>query len=275
MYELLGRTPHGSGRSGSLKSTSSEYEFEGNLGRPPGLVESNQSSSKFLDITNLVPADSHPISNVGAKPRRHNIFKHRWLWEIAGAVFSVLCIIAVILILATANGKPLSSWSFFVSPNALISIFSTLAKAALMVPVAACISQLKWIYFDKPHTLSELDVFEEASRGPWGSLELVFRLKLKPRALLATWGSVITIVALAMDPFAQQILSFPSHRILQAPSQGGFAFMGSTQLYDTGIPIFSIRAEEVTAEDCTSDLVPALHSDDMIFLCIRTPLTGP
>jgi hypothetical protein len=101
-----------------------------------------------------------------------------------------------------------------------------------MVPVAAGINQLKWMHFEKAHRLSDLEVFDETSRGPWGSLELIMRLNFNSRALLAIWGSLITIVALAMDPSAWQILSFPS---LVSSTQGG-AYLASSKTLTGPMP---------------------------------------
>ncbi|KAF2424871.1 hypothetical protein EJ08DRAFT_700649 [Tothia fuscella] len=219
--------------------------------------QSKQFSTTSNDI--LQPNDSN-TSTPKTKPSKLRTFKNGWLWEISGALLSISCAISIIIILISTNNKPLSSWHFFIRPNALISIFSTLSKAALMVPVAACISQLKWLYFDSPHRLHDLDVFDEASRGPWGSLELILRLRFRLGMLLATWGGVITIVALGIDPFAQQILSFPSRRVLSKGDVGREAYLGATQFYDTRIPIFSPTAKEVTADDYVVRYYPQANS---------------
>lgn len=49
-------------------------------------------------------------------------------------------------------------------------------------------------------------LFDNASRGPWGSLMLLLRIKGRS---LAALGAAITIFALAMDPFFQQVVDFP------------------------------------------------------------------
>jgi hypothetical protein len=48
---------------------------------------------------------------------------------------------------------------------------------------------------------------DAASRGPLGSATLLFTLRARP---LASLGAVITILALAFDPFIQQIVQYPS-----------------------------------------------------------------
>lgn len=62
------------------------------------------------------------------------------------ALSSVSCLVAIVVILYKVNGKPLADWNGPVSLNAVVSILSTAVKAGLILPVADCISQLKWIY---------------------------------------------------------------------------------------------------------------------------------
>ncbi|KAI5917285.1 hypothetical protein F4810DRAFT_716590 [Camillea tinctor] len=155
-----------------------------------------------------------------------------WLWELGAVCVSVSCMVAIIAILFMTSGKALSAWSFPIAPNSLVSVFSTLAKSALMVSVAACLGQLKWIYFgQKRRELSDFEAFEEASRGPWGALMFLWCVRF--RAKLALFAALITLVALAFDPFTQQILQFPSRSM----AQPGKASFGIAHAYDSGIEL--------------------------------------
>lgn len=162
------------------------------------------------------------------------VLNNWWWWEIGSILLSISCLAAIIIILSVVHKRPLSTWRFPIAPNALISIFVTISKASLMLSVAACISQMKWLYFKHgTHRLDHLQLFDEASRGPLGALELLTGILggRSKASWAAAWGSVITIVALAADPFAQQILSFPSR---QTSLNLGSASIKSTQIYDTG-----------------------------------------
>jgi hypothetical protein len=75
------------------------------------------------------------------------ISNDKWMLEILSQLFSVLCMVAIVVLLAKINGSLLESWQSPVSPNAVISIASTAAKAALILPVAEALSQLKWLHF--------------------------------------------------------------------------------------------------------------------------------
>lgn len=165
-------------------------------------------------------------------PKRVKMFHLRdWVWEIAAAVFSLTCVVAIIVVLRTHQEKSLASWHFVydITLNTLVALLSTLSRTALIVPVASCISQLKWIHLvSSPHPLRELQIFDDASRGPWGSLELIWRLHFRTK--LATWGALITIVSLTMGPLSQQLLSYPSRLAFE---ESGATFYRA-QNYDSG-----------------------------------------
>lgn len=69
-----------------------------------------------------------------------------WWQEILSAISSILCTVAIVVILYSVDGKPLANWIVPVSLNVVVSILSTAVKAGLILPVAECISQLKWIH---------------------------------------------------------------------------------------------------------------------------------
>lgn len=124
----------------------------------------------------------------------------------------MLCIGGTIAILLYIDDKPVGAWKLPIQPNSLVAVFSTIAKSALLVPVAECIGQLKWIYFDstESRTLAQLQAYDEASRGPWGSLGLFWKTRGAASAL-ALAGAFTTILMLAFEPFAQQVVSFSTH----------------------------------------------------------------
>ena len=67
-----------------------------------------------------------------------------------------------------------------VTLNTLVSVLSTISRAALLLAVSECISQLKWIwYLNKYRPLEDLDVFNDASRGAWGGLQLLWKINIQ------------------------------------------------------------------------------------------------
>ncbi|CAI6098113.1 unnamed protein product [Clonostachys chloroleuca] len=153
-----------------------------------------------------------------------------WIWETAGPLIAVLAFI---------SGKSVSSWKMPIGPNALVGVFSTLSKAALMTVIPACISQLKWIHFSQsPRRLIDMQAYDDASRGPFGSLlflhGLIVRKGRSKVSALTAVGCFITIVALALEPFTQQIISFRVREIELGDGQGTASLAVATA-YDTGV----------------------------------------
>ncbi|KAF2146993.1 uncharacterized protein K452DRAFT_21 [Aplosporella prunicola CBS 121167] len=138
-----------------------------------------------------------------------------WSWELCSIIFSIICTIAIIALLPILNNKPLARWPFAILPNTIISTFITAIKASMLFVVAECISQLKWAHFGftKGRPINDLERFDRASRGPWGST--LFLGSVRGHALLACIGALITIAALAMEPFGQLLLTFETRYILR------------------------------------------------------------
>lgn len=161
-----------------------------------------------------------------------------WIWETLALAWALLCLASVIVVLAFISGKSVSSWRMPIGPNALVGVFSTLSKAALMTVIPACISQLKWIHFSQsPRRLIDMQAYDDASRGPFGSLlflhGLILRRGRSKVSALAAVGCFITIVALALEPFTQQIISFRIREIELGDGQGAASLAVATA-YDTG-----------------------------------------
>ncbi|OQE16488.1 hypothetical protein PENFLA_c027G03776 [Penicillium flavigenum] len=134
-----------------------------------------------------------------------------WIWEIGCAILSVVYLALLIGFLGYVDGKAYLSWQYSISPNAVISVIATFAKAAMLVLVSACLGQLKWQEgLDRtPTPLYNFHLLDEASRGPWGSLKIFWHL----RSFLAWAGAGLIVLAVAIDPFTQQILAFPSRQV--------------------------------------------------------------
>lgn len=88
-------------------------------------------------------------------------------------------------------------------------------------------------WFRQPRALEEIQTFDDASRGPMGAAKLVMQTSAFH---LATLGGIITILALVMDPFAQQILAYPSRNVLS-----GRAEVWRAQSYDEQVDLSSCK----------------------------------
>jgi hypothetical protein len=131
--------------------------------------------------------------------------------------FSICCLIATCIIMAWIDGRRLSIWHWAIQPNAVVSLLLVSSKAALMLSTAACLSQLKWTHFQSaPRKLKDLETFDDASRGPWGSLRLLFARGTGSLDAAVRLGCAVTVLVLAMETFGQQLLSFPEKRVAVA-----------------------------------------------------------
>ncbi|KAE8869568.1 hypothetical protein PTNB73_04621 [Pyrenophora teres f. teres] len=141
----------------------------------------------------------------------------RWLLEIVSWLISAVCMGAIIAVLVVLKDKPSTKWPFSnlgITLNAFVSVLSRVAGAALLLPVAEALGQLKWSWFIRGDSkkMWDFEMFDNASRGPWGAFLLLIHTKGKTIAAL---GALVTIFALALDPFFQQVVSFPTRWTLQ------------------------------------------------------------
>jgi hypothetical protein len=152
-----------------------------------------------------------------------------WWWELGGLVLCLISMALLLAMLGRIDQLAFEKWDLPIQPNSLISVFTTVMKTSLMVPVVTCISQLKWRHYLRgSHPLNHLELYEEASRGPWGSLVMLWLLKCKP--VLASLLAIVTVASLAFEPTAQQILEIHSRR---APLTNVTAEIGVAREYDS------------------------------------------
>lgn len=78
----------------------------------------------------------------------------------------------------------------------------------------------------------DLQIFDDASRGPLGALSLILRIRWG--AMLASLGALLTILALAQDAFYQQIYSTYSSRTEQFEDMASLAV---TRCQDAGVMV--------------------------------------
>ncbi|KAK8169757.1 hypothetical protein IWX90DRAFT_189076 [Phyllosticta citrichinensis] len=146
---------------------------------------------------------------------------------------SFIALAAMAGILYKIDDKPLDWWTLPIRSNSLISILAAIAKAALILPATESISQLKWLYFSSSsRRLTDLQRFDDASRGPWGSFTFPMHFHFKKPTILASLDCIIIVAALALDSFTQQIISYPSRSITAV---GTTASTPSAYAHDAGI----------------------------------------
>ncbi|EFZ04468.2 hypothetical protein MAA_01542 [Metarhizium robertsii ARSEF 23] len=170
--------------------------------------------------THAVDEFESPSSNP-VEHKRHGIFSpSEWLLEMLSTIGKLVCLAAIIAIFWNMDNKPLSAWNSIVSLNAAISILTTAHGAALMHGVGNFIGQIKWLHFKEGvDRLENLQKFDEASRGPWGSF--MFLATVKPN--LATLGALITIARFALSPLTQQVVKIEQQLVPKGDAVFGYA----------------------------------------------------
>lgn len=106
--------------------------------------------------------------------------QHTWTLEMAALFLSVSSLAAVCVLLALYDGFPLDAWTFMLSFNTIVSILGATSRASMGFALSASLGQAKWNWFRRrDDQLMAFDRFDEASRGPWGSVRLLWYLKFR------------------------------------------------------------------------------------------------
>lgn len=163
-------------------------------------LTSHQSTEQPTDKT--PPSGRTPPNPVG------RLLHAAWISESTACFFSFACIGAVIGVLFYEDGTELDHWNLAIPPNAVVAFIALLAKSSCLMAITEIISQLKWRHYaTTPQPLIDFELFDAASRGPFGSAVLLFRKH--HHAILASCAALLTITALLFDPFIQLAIRFP------------------------------------------------------------------
>lgn len=104
--------------------------------------------------------------------------ENTWIPEVICLSIGLAAIGSIIGILAHFNDRTLPSWPYSITLNTIIALLTALANGTLAVPLSNGISQLKWDQFKKKSTpLTDMDLFDQASRGPLGAFNLIARAR--------------------------------------------------------------------------------------------------
>ena len=189
-------------------------------------------------------AQNHQTPRVESKHQRRLrwFMSDSWMLECLAMIVSILALISIGVMLGLYNGKPLSAWSHTISLNTALSTLATVMKGFMMIPIGSCLSQLKWHWYSKKkRALHDFGIFDQASRGPWGSMMLLIRLKFWH---FASIGALITVLTLASDSFVQQSVGYP---LLKVPQVHQAALVPYAQAYTSYLDgTYGIANAEVT-----------------------------
>lgn len=178
-------------RYGALPSDSSQVTS--NRAEDPYVNVISNDNGQLLSQSGRDDASQEKVPHSDIAEQRQgttsqkSVFK-LWWQEILSISFSTLCLGANVAVLASLDQKPYESWRVArvdITPNAIVSIFATFNKASLLLPIAEIMVQLKWLYFQaRMQKVSDLQLFDDASRGPLGSMRLLWKVHLRVRKLI-------------------------------------------------------------------------------------------
>ncbi|KUI58971.1 hypothetical protein VP1G_06274 [Cytospora mali] len=172
----------------SSKPTSAHPE-KTHTGISSATVSSSQTGSKLANVKNI------KWTKTGT-----------WTFEIISLLFAISSVASIIAVLAYFDNRPLPSWPYEITLNALIAILTTIANAAMAVPLSSGLGQLKWERVKTGYApLTDLEVLDDASRGALGALNLLRKMR---GGVTGSFGAIAVIVALFVSPFAQQIATY-------------------------------------------------------------------
>jgi hypothetical protein len=111
-----------------------------------------------------LPSAAHPLQQED----------ETWLWEITGCVVSIIALALIVLVLVISDGKPLPRLPWKIKLGSVLSVLVVFLEGGASLAFASCMCQIMWIRFRKRHcSLTDIDLYEGASRGIWGSVKLL------------------------------------------------------------------------------------------------------
>ncbi|KAK3686209.1 hypothetical protein B0T22DRAFT_242745 [Podospora appendiculata] len=160
------------------------------------------SSAYFSNAT----SEANPNAQ-GNAPTQIQALLNAWAFEFVWILVSLSSFSVILVILLIYDGRTLPRLPLNITLNTLVAFFSSLSKAAFMIPVAEAISQCKWNWFRTDKPLSDFETFDVASRGFWGSVTLLGRLRWSN---IASLGALVTIFSIMSTPITQQLIAYPT-----------------------------------------------------------------
>jgi Protein of unknown function (DUF3176) len=147
-------------------------------------------------------------------------------------MIAVISLASIAIILKIYSQLPSSSWTYTITLNIVLSTLATIMKGSMLLPVGACLSQLKWTWYHREKKpLLHFEIFDAASRGPMGAVSLLFQVRSWH---LTSIGAIVTLIALASDAFIQQSVTYPVRSFNETASVPFSQFYALTGDYERG-----------------------------------------
>ena len=166
----------------SEKSSSEAKPHESDARFASKLEESNEYAAAALKRTNMKPTS-----------RLLKIADDWWLIEFVAELVALTGLFATFGLLWHYDNKPVPRFADgYWTLNSIVALLATITKGALMVSVASALGRRKWRHFLPRSTswkrrsekaskqlLGDFETFDSASRGAFGSVQLMWKLRLR------------------------------------------------------------------------------------------------
>jgi hypothetical protein len=151
----------------------------------PGIKRKSVPSAKIeLEVREVVPSSiclrtQAPLRETKQNQRKkwsHYFNGDTWALEILACALAILTILVTFVLLKHYNGHPAPVvLRYNVTLGSILSIFATIIKSALYIPLSASISQIIWSKLRQGHRpLNDIAVYDNASRGVIGGIMLLW-----------------------------------------------------------------------------------------------------
>lgn len=155
-----------------------EYEYQ----KPPKAPLTSVTTLTFysnMGVCSTVPAKFLTVTKDKASKTQEDLNTRSldtWTVEINAASFSLACFAAICGVLIAYDQIPSPDLRYGLTLNAVISILATGCKSSLLFTLGESISQAKWSWFTRgaPKPLVHMQTIDSASRGPSGTIMMLF-----------------------------------------------------------------------------------------------------
>jgi len=162
--------------------------------------------------------------------------------------------IAIVIVLAKFDQQGLPDWPQSITLNTFLALSTTLSKAAFMVPVSIAISQAKWTWFLEERPLHDFSILDQSSRGVWGSLILLWRVRFRHFIAL---GALLTIAGILTSPVSQLAIRYPVRDVVALGEEATARTTWRMKAQGDGLSLATTLAMRLAlAEDTTNFMTP-------------------
>ncbi|KAF4453123.1 hypothetical protein F53441_4120 [Fusarium austroafricanum] len=207
----------------------------------------------------------------------NNPVLRQWNFEILVAATAIGVLVALSIVLFNFDAKPIFDGPVL-TLNAIVSTLSTTNRVCLLTILASTISQWNWLLFsDTPRRLLDFEYVSAASRGPLGSLKVLLNSRIFGGVILRI-GALVTVLTIALDPFAQQLVQLKNEMKAAEPGSGVQASISKVDYYTgAGSTMIAAWPDDLVVKDgrmSGSQVARVYFNHDMEF-ALMVKFAGP